>query len=556
MRKYWLFVTWFVANAVYAATGIDAGSLFQQIEHDRHAPVQQAETSGIVPLEAPVRDNEQDKSLRFTVQKIALLNVSVFDDVSLLALLSDIQGQDISLAELKERIKRITEYYHAHGYPAAYAYLPEQTIAENGVVEVRVLEGYLGQIRLHNQSRLTDAAARERLPKLRVGDPLEQASLERGLWLENDIPGVIAQGALNPGSDPGFTDIDITLNDRPMLSGRLSADNQGNRYTGDGNRFSLQPVLSNITGYGDKLSANLMDGGFGMKYKQLEYQLPTYWTGDGRVGVDYSEINYHVGREFIASGSQGVTRANELYGNYPILRSDAVNFSVEFRHQNKKIRDQIASTNDINQRNSYSQTLNFTGDWRDSAINQWGMIYTAGELHIDNQKHLLLDAASARSLGNYSKYNWNYSREKGVTWLKNATAVFYIGGQITPGRNLDSSEKMVLGGRMGVRAYPSSEGMSDHAIYTTLMLKQQLNEKLLVSISYDYGKGLLNKSPWQAVAKTNKIELGGVSAGVRIEFYKNSYVSILSAWRMTHIKPASGGDTPKGRLWVEMGWSF
>lgn len=526
------------------------------MERDRRALAQQPETSGIVPLEAPAAGSEQNKALRFTVRKIILLNVTAFNETTLLELLDDTVGQSVSLAELRERIKRISDYYHAHGYLAAYAYLPEQTISENGEVEVQVLEGYLGEIRLHNQSRLSDAAAAGRIPKMKPGNLLQQAPLERSALLTGDIPGVAAQTALNPGKDPGFTDVDITLTDKPLIALQLSADNQGNRYTGDGNRLSLHPEISNLTGYGDKLIANLLSGGFGMKYSQLQYQLPSYWTGDGRVGFEYGEVAYRLGREFLASRSQGTTRTSGLYGSYPLRRSDAVNLSLEVRHQEKMVRDEVLSVSDINERKSYSQTVGVSGDWRDSGINLWNIAYTTGRLDFAYQIHKALDAGSAKTYGHYSKYNWGYTRLQIIPGSDNASLMFSLSGQVNPGRNLDPSEKMVLGGMHGVRAYPSNEGMSDSAILTTLELRYQLTPQLQGVVFYDYGNGVQNSYPWPAVASANKTEIGGAGVGLKFDLFGSGYLEAQGAWRTTKAKPASGSDTPGGRVWVGIGWNL
>lgn len=556
VRRFLLLIAWAVTNTAWAAPGIDAGSLFQQMEREQRESLPPPSSPGISPFETPVSGSAQDKELRFTVQKIILLNVTAFDEDILVKLLADTVGQPVSLAELREHINHITDYYHAHGYPAAYAYLPEQAFADGGAVEVRVLEGYLGEIHLHNQSRLTDTTARARFPEMKTGDLLRQAELERAALLVNDIPGIAAQTVFNPGKDTGFTDVDITLIDKPLLTAQLTADNQGNRYTGNGNRFAVRTELSNLTGYGDKLIANLLYGGFGMKYNQLQYQLPTYWTGEGRAGFELGEVRYQLGREFLASRSQGSTSIASLYGSYPVLRSDSVNFDVEVRLQKKIIRDEVLSVNDINERRSYGQSLGINESWRDSGINLLNATYTTGNLDFANMNRLAMDAASAKTSGRFSKYNWNYTRVQPVSGLRDTNATLSLIGQINLGRNLDSAEKMALGGTQGVRAYPSSEGTSDQATLATIELKHQFNSLIQGSIFYDYGNGIQNSHPWPAVSNTNKTEIAGTGVGLRLNLLDHGYLSMQIAWRITHIKPAFENDKPNGRVWLEMGWGL
>jgi hemolysin activation/secretion protein len=530
--------------------------LLQQIERGQRALILSPNDSDIAPQQAPDSSNEPDHAIRFTIRRIILRNISVFSEEILLELLSDTLEQSVSLAELKARTKRITDYYHAHGYPAAYAFLPEQVIGEDGNVEIQVLEGYLGEIHLNNTSRLKDVVVNKLLPKLMPGDILQQDPLERSTLLVNDIPGVLVQTAFNPGKDPGFTDVDITLTDRPILSAQFSADNQGNRYTGYSNRFIFHPEINNLTGYGEKLSANLLYGGFGMRYHQAQFQLPTYWTGQGRVGIEHSEVEYHLGREFAASGSQGTTRTNALYADYPLIRSDAKNLILGYRYQEKMIRDQVVSTGDNNQRGSFSHSYTANGDWRDSAFNLWSINYTQGRLDINSLQHRALDATSAKTLGYFNKINWSYARLQGILGSERTSIMLSLNGQLNLGRNLDTSEKMVLGGAHGVRAYPSSEGMSDKAVLVSLEVKYQLSAKAQVSVFYDYGNGIENTLPWPAVKNTNQAVIGGTGVGLRFQLGETGYLSLQSAWRTLQTKPTSTNDKSGGCYWLEMGRAF
>ena len=54
-------------------------------------------------------------------------------------------GKELDLSELEKIAQTITEEYQRRGYTLARAYVPEQEI-NNGVVEIAVLEGRVGQI--------------------------------------------------------------------------------------------------------------------------------------------------------------------------------------------------------------------------------------------------------------------------------------------------------------------------------------------------------------------------------------------------------------------------
>jgi len=54
-------------------------------------------------------------------------------------------GKELDLSELEKLAQIITEEYQRRGYTFARAYVPEQEV-NNGVVEIAVLEGRVGQI--------------------------------------------------------------------------------------------------------------------------------------------------------------------------------------------------------------------------------------------------------------------------------------------------------------------------------------------------------------------------------------------------------------------------
>ena len=60
-----------------------------------------------------------------------------------------------------------------------------------------------------------------------------QQGLERGLLNFNDTPGVAGTITLEPGDEPGTTKIILDVVEGPLLSGSVTVDNYGSRYTGE-----------------------------------------------------------------------------------------------------------------------------------------------------------------------------------------------------------------------------------------------------------------------------------------------------------------------------------
>src|SRR5690606_20429821 len=115
------------------------------------------------------------------------------------------EGQTLTLAQLNALAQTITDYYHAHGYPLARAYLPPQAI-ENGTVQIAVLEARYGEVKIMNHSRVSDGPLAAVLSPLRPGDLINQESLDSRLLLLRDLPGIRPQATLSPGAAVGTAD--------------------------------------------------------------------------------------------------------------------------------------------------------------------------------------------------------------------------------------------------------------------------------------------------------------------------------------------------------------
>ena len=117
--------------------------------------------------------------------------------------------------------------------------------------------------------------------------------MDSALLLLSDIPGVSSLATLKPGVDVGSSDLDIKVDATPRLSGNLSTDNYGNRYTGRVRGGGTVDV-NNPLHIGDVLSLSGMTAGDNMNYGRLSYE--ALLNGQGaRLGASYFYLNYALG---------------------------------------------------------------------------------------------------------------------------------------------------------------------------------------------------------------------------------------------------------------------
>ena len=144
------------------------------------------------------------------------------------------------------------------------------------------------------------------------------------------------------------------------------------------------------------------------------------------------------------------------------MRSRRFNLYGRLNYEHRLLEDRIGTTGTVTDKIAKFATLAFTGDaldaWGGGGANAFSFAYGRGDLNIETPAAKAIDDASARTNGSYHKWNLSFVRLQNLTAKLSAYVAFY--GQ-KAGKNLDSSEKLILGGINGVRAYPQGEAPGD-----------------------------------------------------------------------------------------------
>ncbi|HEY4940437.1 MAG TPA: POTRA domain-containing protein [Rhizomicrobium sp.] len=143
----------------------------------------------------------------------------------------DLIGKDITLANILDVADRIEAEYRARGYLLVRAYVPPQRVRD-GVFTIHVVEGFLASITVQGGDRAAKAQIRRYLAPATAAHPLTLSTMERGLLLTNDLPGVTATGVLRASPDtPGASDLVVDVA-QPWITGGLAVDDRGSRFSG------------------------------------------------------------------------------------------------------------------------------------------------------------------------------------------------------------------------------------------------------------------------------------------------------------------------------------
>ncbi|WP_395685570.1 ShlB/FhaC/HecB family hemolysin secretion/activation protein [Caenimonas koreensis] len=458
----------------------------------------------------PVTSDE----VKLRVQSLRVTGSTAFTEPALVELTGFVAGSELTLSQLQAMAEKITGLYRRNGYFAAHAYVPAQEI-KDGAVHIAVSEGRYGAIALRNNTNLSDSIAQGALDGVNRGDLILAEPLERHLLLLSDLPGITLNSTLAPGAVAGTSDLLVEVSPGARVNGSIDIDNGGSRFTGR-YRIGATVNVNEPLGLGDVASLRLLTSGHGLQYARASWQRQ---LGRGQVGVAYSWLGYELGEEFAPLGAHGTAQVASVFGRYPLMRSRNSNMHAQLGFDWKTFNDRIDATGSEVDRKSRVLTASVLGDRTDAEGGGYTTYFaglSAGSLDIETPSARAADALTARANGGFSKIVLNATRTQR---LGSGTLSIYgsIGGQLAS-KNLDSSEKLVLGGTGGVRAFSEGQAYADEGVLVSLELRDDLPRftslpgyMQLVGF-VDAASVTIDHSPW--VAGSNHRTLSGAGVGV------------------------------------------
>ncbi len=550
-----------VGPAAFAQVRPDAGTILEQ--ERKRVPEPARPDREVLPKEPPPRPALKVlPELRVTVTRFRITGNTVFPEAELLEAVKDLVGKELDFNGLNEAATRLRAHYRARGYFLAQAYLPEQKIHE-GVVEIAVLEGRLGNIELRMMkpdSRLRPGFARGILnAHLKEGDLITETGLERPLLLLSDLPNVEVSSEIGPSrTTVGAADLRVNLAERPgILSGYVDFDNGGNRFTGE-YRLGLNLNANNLTGWGDQVSLRGFITDESMSFGRLAWVVPVWYYGT-RVGVSYATFDYRLAKDFAALQAHGTGSVTSVYALHPFVRTRSANLIGQIAFENKVLKDRVDSTGIVEDRKINAGRLGLVGDLRDrvfgGGLNSFSLTYTTGKLDLEPPNVLAADQAPAtglRTQGGFNKTSYELRRLQRLT--DDFNLLFALSGQ-EASKNLASAEKMSLGGPQGVRAYPVGEASGDSGYLATGEIRYIVPKFKLgggdVTLAgfYDAGRVKSNENPLPA-APNNVRNIAGYGFGLSLGKDNDFLIRASVAWRADE-RPTSDPADRAPRVWFQ-----
>jgi hemolysin activation/secretion protein len=194
----------------------------------------------------------QTMPLRLQVHEFKFVGNKVFSQSELAKVTAPFTNRSITSGELEDARRAVTLFYVSHGYINSGATIPDQDPA-NGIITMRIVEGVLSRIHVHESKWLRDSYITNRLERW-SGPPLKMTELQDGLQLLRQNPNVKQVNAeLQPGTAPGQSVLDLRVVDEQPFRAGLQFDNHRPPSVG-AEEISVNVADLNLTGNSDPLN--------------------------------------------------------------------------------------------------------------------------------------------------------------------------------------------------------------------------------------------------------------------------------------------------------------
>lgn len=346
-------------------------------------------------------------------------------------------GKEVNFSDLQHIIEAVDALYDKAGIVTASAVLPPQRIAD-GVVHIALIEGRLGKVELKGNDNTNDKFILDRVP-LQQGEVINVPALQNELIYFNKTNDIQLNAAMQPGTEFGLTDLQLSVHEPAQNTLDLIVDNEGNVST-ERNEGSVMFQRADTLGIDDRFTL-YATGTSGMINGNASYTVPLGLSG-GRIGISYSQNHIEI--------VEGALSAKDVTGAFQTI---AVNLSQPVWVTAQWLLTADGSLSDTQSDNLISNVIS-SSDLVDKGTA--GVTLSGGDLGytLSLAQHISLAQASDDVAGTrhwFTLYNGSLLGTKdlvlGFTGALNAT------WQYTSAHTLPPDQLFLVGGPASVRGY-------------------------------------------------------------------------------------------------------
>ncbi len=295
-----------------------------------------------LPNELPVRElpttpqfvTPEDIPANIVVEKFELVNYSdLLEEVKLKQVFAPYISRPISLVELLEVQRLLTELLVTEGYITTRAVIPPQTIKDL-TVKIQIIPGTIEEIQINGLSQLQDNYIRSRITK-GTGSPLNHDRLLEVLQLLQLDPLVANVSAeLSQGIEPNTSLLNVDITEADTFKPGITLDNSKVASIGTFNR-EAELRENNFLGFGDRFIVAYSNSDGSDSLSNLSYRVPLSAANNTLTFQHNRATNRVVQEPFDALDIENQTTFYQLAYTHPLLRTvgQEIRFGVDLSRQ-------------------------------------------------------------------------------------------------------------------------------------------------------------------------------------------------------------------------------
>ncbi|MGD1700954.1 ShlB/FhaC/HecB family hemolysin secretion/activation protein [Dapis sp. BLCC M229] len=468
------------------------------------------------PARRPTTSTSQP--LKVTIQQFNFTGNTKFSNQELQQQLTPYLNQPITFAQLIAARTAITQYYTQNNYITSGAFIPTQTISDNGTITLQVVEGKVSEINVNIQGRLNNNYIKSRLKKATTA-PLNQEKLFSALQLLQLDPNIKTISAeLSAGVSPDISILDVeVVTANPWQIATIS--NNGRAPSVGTFRRGVEVGYGNITGMGDSLNT-LYTNTDGSDTVEISYSLPVN-SSNGRIELFYRRRdNEVIESPFERLDIESNSNTYELSFRQPIVQTPYQNLNLGLSATRRDSQTSILGTNF-----PLSEGADDNGETKLSIVQFFQDYQLRGDnqvLAFNSQFNVGLGILDATVNSNEPDSRFFYWRGQGQ-WVRelaeNTLLVVGADVQLSPSE-LVPLERFGLGGYRSVRAYRQDTRLTDNGVLGTLELRLPVpwisGEKRLFQVVPFIDGGVAWNSDGEEVEGRNGLAAVGVGLQVSL----------------------------------------
>ncbi|MFM9889676.1 MAG: ShlB/FhaC/HecB family hemolysin secretion/activation protein [Rickettsiales bacterium] len=531
-------------------------SLPNVIERQNRIETLRPGVGGAPVISAPKAEKKSiSGTAQFTLKAVKIEGGTVYGEEELKPLYANKIGEKISLDDLGDVAADITSYYRNHGYILTRAVVPPQR-AEGGVVTIRIVEGFVNEVKLQGDVGNGRPLLRNYADKIQAAKPLNASTLERYLLLMEDLPGVEARAVLQPAAEQtGASDVIITISRKPITAS-ASFDNRGTRYLGP---YQLSATVAANNAFGLEEQTQLRAASSILQTDEFAYGEIRHEEQIGNEGTKLffsgSYVDTHPGYLLTPLDIHGISYALSIGASHPLIRSRQQNWFVNTDFTWRDVNTDALGSN-LYYDKTRAITVGSTFDFVDplAAINRLEASASQG-IAVGDSAGQQRSRANADS--SYTKINAKVSR---LQPLYDAFSLQVSASGQYAFQPLLASEEFALGGQEFGSAYDTAEltGDSGAAGRAELQYNQSpgLNYLKQYQVYGFYDIGEVYNIRAIAGSEQSVQSLSSAGVGARVNLIDAVSASVEGAWPLTRSVAALGGNGNDPRVFFNVQYRY